>query len=123
MLAIDTLVLCDVIDYLCGSIILVYANYALHNVTLPRSWFINLLWRHKRDIVNAERNHITHLIGSVKQLLERLQGGAAAGGLPSIYASLSPNIGMFHRLGHLLFERKNLSDNVGIARQVFITRL
>lgn len=79
MLPIDVLVLCDVIDYLCGSVILVRVKYSLHNVTLPRSWFINLLRRLKRETQGVETNRLSYLIGSIQQLLDRLQAGTATG--------------------------------------------
>lgn len=83
MLPIDIFVLCDVIDYLCGSTILVRVNYSLHNITLPRSWFITLLRRLKRESqgVEFEMNQLGHLISSIRQLLDRLQAGVAAGRL------------------------------------------
>jgi hypothetical protein len=81
MLPIDVIVLCDVIDYLCGSVILVRVNYSLHNTTLPRSWFINLLRRLKRETQGVETNGLSYLIGSIQKLLDRLQAGTAAGGL------------------------------------------
>ena len=81
MLPIDVLVLCDVIDYLCGSVILVRVKYSLHNVTLPRSWFINLLRRLKRETQGIETNRLSYLISSIQQLLDRLQAGTATGGL------------------------------------------
>jgi hypothetical protein len=81
MLPIDVRVLCDVIDYLCGSVILVRVKYSLHNMTLPRSWFINLLRRLKRETQGVETHRLKYLIGSIQQLLDRLQAGAAAGGL------------------------------------------
>jgi hypothetical protein len=56
MLPIDVLALCDVIHYHCGSVILVHVKYSLHNVTLPRSWLINLLRRLKRETQGVERN-------------------------------------------------------------------
>jgi len=80
MLPIDVLVLCDVIDYLCGSVILVRVKYSLHNVTLPRSWFINLLRRLKRETQGVGTEYLGCLIGSIKQLLDRLQAGVATGG-------------------------------------------
>jgi hypothetical protein len=81
MLPIDILVLCDVVDYLCGSVILVRVKYSLHNMTLPRSWFINLLRRLKRETQGVEIHLLNYLIGSIQQLLERLQAGTATGGL------------------------------------------
>lgn len=83
MIPIDVLVLCDVIDYLCGSVILVRVKYhdSPHNVTLPRSWFINLLRRLKRETQGVETISLSILIDSIRQLLDRLQGGASAGGL------------------------------------------
>ena len=80
MLPIDALVLCDVIDYLCGSVILVRVEYFLHNVTLPRSWFITLLSRLKRETPGVETNCLRLLIGAIQQLLDRLQAATATGG-------------------------------------------
>ena len=81
MLPIDILALCDVIDYLCGSVILVRVKYSLHNVTLPRSWIINLLRRLKRETQGVKTDILNYLIGSIQHLLERLRAGTATGGL------------------------------------------
>jgi len=46
-LMIEANVLCQTIDLLCGSIILVLKGSNLHNITLPRSW-LNILLRKNR---------------------------------------------------------------------------
>ena len=83
MLPIDIFVLCDVIDYLCGSTILVCVNYSLHNIILPCSWFITLLRCLKRETqrVEFEMNQLGYLLSSILQLLDQLQAGVAAGRL------------------------------------------
>lgn len=43
MLPLDAIALCEMIEYLCGSIILIRNKLALHNVSLPLSWLKNLL--------------------------------------------------------------------------------
>ncbi|KAF8222237.1 hypothetical protein L208DRAFT_1381918 [Tricholoma matsutake] len=111
MLPIDVAALCDIIDYLCGSVILVRVKYSLHNVTLPRSWFINLLWRLKRETQGVETNSLHYLIGSIQQLLDRLQAG---GGLSGYW--LSPR----DRPGHLSLEPSELPL---IIRHISIARL
>ena len=77
LLHIDIHVLCDIIDYLCGAVILVLKNFILHNVTLPRSWFIALLPNLKN---NPKRNidlrtSVNVLIKSLGQLLDRMYSG------------------------------------------------
>ena len=78
MLPIDITALCEVIDYLCGSIILFRANFSLHNKTLPRSWFITLL-RHLKNTKDAKTDLLNLLTKSISELLERLQAGLGAG--------------------------------------------
>lgn len=46
-LTIEANVLCQTIDLLCGSIILVLKGSNLHNINLPRSW-LNILLRKNR---------------------------------------------------------------------------
>jgi hypothetical protein len=84
MLPIDVTTLCEVIDYLCGSIILVRANFYLHNMTLPRSWFITLLRRLKNIMKGAKTDflNLQILIGSIAKLLDRLQAGPGTGEEP-----------------------------------------
>ena len=77
LLPIDANVLCDIIDYLCGATILVRKNFILHNVTLPRSWFITLLPNWKND--SRSNNNIDPLVAilikSLGQLLGRMGSG------------------------------------------------
>lgn len=46
-LMIEANILCQTIDLLCGSIILVLRGSNLHNINLPRSW-LNILLRKNR---------------------------------------------------------------------------
>lgn len=77
LLPIDVSVLCDVIDYLCGATILVRKNFILHNVTLPRSWFITLLpnWKNDSRSNNDIVASVAILIKSLGQLLDRMGSG------------------------------------------------
>jgi hypothetical protein len=77
LLPIDVNVLCDIIDYLCGAAILVRKNLDLHNVTLPRSWFIALLPNLKNDSRsnNGIDTSVIILINSLGQLLDRMGSG------------------------------------------------
>lgn len=79
MIPIDIVILCEAIDYLCGSIILVRFNYYPHRVTLPRSWFITLLRRLKRDIQVVDTKLVNFLVGSIGHLLDRLASGQKTG--------------------------------------------
>ena len=77
LLPIDANVLCDIIDYFCGAAILVHKNFDLHNVTLPRSWFIALLPSWKNDLrsnndIVASVDILVNLLG---QLLNRMGSG------------------------------------------------
>ena len=77
LLPIDIHVLCDIIDYLCGAVILVLKNFFLHNVTLPWNWFIALLPNLKNDPkLNIDiRTSVNVLIKSLGQLLDRMHLG------------------------------------------------
>ena len=77
LLPIDANVLCDIIDYLCGATILVRKNFILHNVTLPRSWFITLLpnWKNDSRSNNDIDALVAILIKSLGQLLGRMGSG------------------------------------------------
>jgi hypothetical protein len=68
-LPIDVNVLCDIIDYFCGATILVRKNFVLHNVTLPRSWFIALLPNWKYD---SRSNNDRDIVASVAKLIKFL---------------------------------------------------
>ena len=77
LLPIDANVLCDIIDYLCGATILDRKNLNLHNVTLPRSWFITLLpnWKNDSRSNNDIDSSVAILIKSLGQLLDRMGSG------------------------------------------------
>lgn len=99
---IDINVLCDAIDFLCGAVVIVRKEFVLHNVTLPRSWFITLLRRIKKDTKRPATLMLNFLLNSVKLLVERLQSGVGS--------------------GQLLFENTDLSELPAI-RVVFLTRV
>ncbi|KAF8807162.1 hypothetical protein BYT27DRAFT_7189247 [Phlegmacium glaucopus] len=104
LLPIDINVLCDIIDYLCGAVILVLRDFILHNVTLPRSWFIALLPNFKNDPKsNIDiRTSVNALIKSLGQLLDRMYSGKD--------------------LHHLLYENSDL-ERLFIQRATFILRI
>lgn len=65
---------CDVVERLCGSLILSYRSMTergiLHGITLPRSWFINLL----RSSPSLDKNtsYIPHFVNDTIELLRRI---------------------------------------------------
>ena len=65
---------CDAVERLCGSFILAHrfmtARGILHNVTLPRSWFINL--SRSLPLLNKNTNHIPHFVNDTIELLRRI---------------------------------------------------
>jgi hypothetical protein len=77
LLFIDASVLCDIIDYLCGAVILARKDFVLHNVTLPRSWFIALLPNLKKGSGsnNDMDASLAVLIKPLGQLLHRMGSG------------------------------------------------
>ena len=126
LLPIDANVLCDIIDYFCGATILVRKDFELHNVTLPRSWFISLLpnWknndsRSNNDIVAS----VARLIKFLGQLLDRMGSGKDLRGwktrsmIDVIVVILTHII-----VDHLLHDNSNL-DRLFIQRAAFISRM
>jgi hypothetical protein len=81
LLPIDANVLCDIIDYFCGATILVRKDFDLHNVTLPRSWFIALLpnWKYDSRSNNDVVASMAKLIKFLGQLLDRMGSGKDLG--------------------------------------------
>jgi hypothetical protein len=77
LLPIDANVLCDIIDYFCGATILFRKNFDLHNVTLPRSWFIALLpnWKNDSRSNNDIVASVAILIKFLGRLLDRMGSG------------------------------------------------
>ena len=60
-LKIEANVLCQMIDLLCGSIILVLKGSNLHNINLPRSW-LNILLRKNRNSDGTMALNISEIV-------------------------------------------------------------
>ncbi|KDR84732.1 hypothetical protein GALMADRAFT_260438 [Galerina marginata CBS 339.88] len=108
MLSIDATTLCETIEYLCGSIILVRNKMVLHNITLPRSWLQILLPKVNFDAkapgldVNPARDI---LVMALRQLIDSLHTGKGP-------------------ISHLLVlaESSDL-NNLALYRSIYISRL
>lgn len=65
---------CDAVERLCGSLILSYRSTTefgiLHGITLPRSWFINLL--HSSPPLDKNISYIPHFVNDTIELLRRI---------------------------------------------------
>jgi len=65
---------CDAVEKLCGSLILSYRftteRGILHGVTLPRSWFINLL--RSSPPLDKDTIYIPHFVNDTIELLRRI---------------------------------------------------
>ena len=65
---------CDAVERLCGSLILSYRSTMefgiLHGITLPRSWFINLL--HSSPPLDKNISYIPHFVNDMIELLRRI---------------------------------------------------
>ncbi|KAF8895020.1 hypothetical protein CPB84DRAFT_1782432 [Gymnopilus junonius] len=108
MLTLDAIALCELIDYLCGSIILIRNKLALHNVTLPLSWLKNLLHRVNLDPKANEKDFnptLDILVTVLRQLIDSMYMGK-------------------NEIGHLvvLAEKSDLY-NLGAYRNIYIARL
>ena len=70
---VDVNVLCHLVEFLAGSVILARVRFNLHNVVLPRGWILALL----RQIVMREADTmlLDRLLSSMKALLEGLVTG------------------------------------------------
>ncbi|TFK22052.1 hypothetical protein FA15DRAFT_758287 [Coprinopsis marcescibilis] len=66
-LFINANVLCNILEYLCGSVTLAYHNFMWHNITLPRSLLILLSRRIPRG-TTAQQS----LLGSVLDIMNRV---------------------------------------------------
>ncbi|KAF6765913.1 hypothetical protein DFP72DRAFT_865039 [Ephemerocybe angulata] len=98
---IDVNVLCHLVDYLSGSLILARRDFNLHDVTLPRGWLL-LLLQHI-SAAHADTPLVDLLLDSLEVLLETLiQGKDAA--------------------RYLIFEGAHLAHNPSI-RYLFISRI
>lgn len=122
-LPIDANTIFDLIDIICGSLILLRRNGILHNVTLPLSQLKNLLLIIKLDTgmkllnINTLIDMFTTLC---KQLIEtfvvRPQHLSN-----DLIAILSQGMLMFLE-AHLLYERSDLFT-LGAHRNIFLSRL
>lgn len=65
---------CDAVERLCGSLILSYRCMTecgiLHGITLPRSWFINLL--RSSPPLDKNTTYIPHFVNDAIELLRRI---------------------------------------------------
>lgn len=67
---------CDAVERLCGLYILAYrfmvGRGVLHDVTLPRSWFIGL----SRSLPLLDKNtaYLPHFVNDMVELLQRIGG-------------------------------------------------
>ena len=75
-LMIEANVLCQTIDVLCGSIILVLKGSSLHNVTLPRSWLNILLLKSRSNSDGAkDLNVVKIFVATLRRLAYNLHTG------------------------------------------------
>ncbi|KAG2023736.1 hypothetical protein CC2G_001355 [Coprinopsis cinerea AmutBmut pab1-1] len=90
-LPVDINVARHLVEFLAGAMILARVEFKLHNVTLPRSWFISLL-HHVSRREKADTRLFDQLLDCIEQLIKVLvtPGGDGA--------------------NYLLFENKSLSD-------------
>ncbi|KAF8974058.1 hypothetical protein BDZ97DRAFT_421872 [Flammula alnicola] len=106
MLPIDANVLCQTIDFLCGSIILVRRNFVLHNISLPRSWLKSLLQAVNLADVKWKVDvgqQINVFVASLRKLVDSLYMGK-------------------QQLAHLLVEKSDLFNLVG-PRNIYLARI
>jgi hypothetical protein len=79
-LPINVGVLCDFIDYLCGSLIveLRYQRMSvLDNITIPRSWIVRL-YRTFAELGNRDPCHFWMLVQPLGELLQQIYAGHGA---------------------------------------------
>ncbi|TFK22053.1 hypothetical protein FA15DRAFT_758288 [Coprinopsis marcescibilis] len=73
-IALDINHLRHLIEFLSGGVTLARVNFNLHNVTLPRTWFISLLQHiNRRD--NVETKLFDQLLALIRQVLSALVHG------------------------------------------------
>jgi hypothetical protein len=75
---IDLIVLCDLVERLSGLFIIAerfsHGNEVLHNVTMPRSWFINLVHPDtdpKRDL-EKDTSAFSEFASTIIELMQRI---------------------------------------------------
>ncbi|KIM48469.1 hypothetical protein M413DRAFT_440213 [Hebeloma cylindrosporum] len=108
LLMIEANVLCQTIDLLCGSIILVLKGSNLHNINLPRSW-LNLLLRKNRPssdgtmALNINEVVIKMFVVTLGKVVYNLHMGQ-------------------QEIGHLLVENSDLFA-LAAFRSVYIARI
>ncbi|KAH6876648.1 hypothetical protein BKA70DRAFT_1576722 [Coprinopsis sp. MPI-PUGE-AT-0042] len=98
-LPIDINVLRHFVEFLTGAAILANVKFNLHNVTLPRSWFLSLLHQitQREDI---ETSLLDVLLNCIAQIIEALVSGGI-------------------KASNLLFENRNLSD-LRVIRDLYV---
>lgn len=123
MLPIDANTIFDLIDVVCGSIIFLRSQGNLHNITLPLSFFNNLLRIVKLDLNLKLLNinlAIYTFISSLKLLLEIFVVRPQQLGKSSDFVLMIIKIKLAK--GHLLYEGSDLFTLV-IHRNAFLSRL
>lgn len=78
MLPIDANVLCDLIETMCGSLILIRKSSSFHNITLPLSWLNSLLHHNKLDLsvkILGINPMVNTLVTCLQQLIKSLHTG------------------------------------------------
>lgn len=77
MLPMDVTVLCDLVEHLCGSVVLVRAT-VMHNMALPLSWLRALFPKFKHDpkLNRADVNPmLDKLVKTLQQFIKSLSMG------------------------------------------------
>lgn len=85
-ISLSASVFCDLVDYLCASIVLVRANTDLHNVHLPLSWFKVLFPKVERN-PNLKPTDVNPTLFSLVKTLRQV--------VISLHNGIEPQIGEF----------------------------
>jgi hypothetical protein len=82
-LPVNISVLCDFVDYLCGSSVVsnVYERHSsFHGITLPRSWLLrHTVTVQPEEVATRAASMCWMLVDPMKVLLEEIQTGEGAG--------------------------------------------
>ena len=113
-------VLCHLVEFLAGSVILAKVKFNLHNVTLPRGWILMLL--HQISNKHPDTRLTDTLLSCMHALMEALINGGAAASTFSFLVSLLAVAHALPRQDYLLFENRDLSELPAI-RELFIPRM
>ncbi|KAH6917671.1 hypothetical protein BKA70DRAFT_1139349 [Coprinopsis sp. MPI-PUGE-AT-0042] len=98
-LPLDINVVRHFVEFLAGSVVLARVNFNVHNVTLPRSWFL-ILFHHISQREDVDTRLLDLLLDCISHILQALINGG-------------PNA------SNLLFEGRNLSE-VPVIRDLYI---